>query len=82
MADQMQDTRQVEYWDATAREMVTVPLTERQTALLVEFGDAVARLARIQANRLEAEGLPMRAAENAIADELQDLIESGFHIDE
>jgi hypothetical protein len=80
MADQMQDTREVEYWDATAREMVTVPLTERQTALLVEFGDAVARLARIQANRLlGAEGLPMRAAENALADELQDLIESGFH---
>jgi hypothetical protein len=82
MTEQMQDTREVEYWNTLTNQMVTVPLTERQTALLVEFGDAVARLARIQANRLEAEGLPMRAAENAIADELQDLIESGFHIDE
>jgi hypothetical protein len=79
MADQMQDTREVEYWDATTHEMVAVPLTERQTALLVEFGDAVARLARIQASRLEAEGLPVRAAENALADELWDLIESGFY---
>jgi hypothetical protein len=79
MADQMQDTREVEYWDATAREMVTIPLTERLTELLTAFGDTVARLARDRVNQLQAQGLPMRAAENAIADELQDLIESGFY---
>ena len=79
MAEQMQDTREVQYWDATAREMVTVPLAERHTVMLTAYGDTVARLARELASRLEAEGLPVRAAENALADELQDLIESGFY---